>query len=469
MSKYKSSKKKIKKPKQRPENQFELLRKKASELFYSGAMVQACQIQERLVEHKDYMAKCNINNKKVDYKLYLTILYHLSLYSKAVIYAEKMVSILPDDSESWERLGACYLHCNRIDEGIVALETANQKSAGNNSNIFSALAHAFAKLNKLEKARDAGKKTLQIKAFCQQGANIDLIPDELPCAFNNSEPEKNIISFSLFGHKSEYCESAIINVREAKVYYPAWQCRFYCDETVPQSVRFRLTNSGAQVVMMPKPERWTDGLFWRFLVMDDTNVDRFLIRDCDSIVNSREAAAVDEWIASNKYFHLMRDSFNHTELILAGMFGGVQGVIPDIAGKIDHFQSQKYAIQTHLDQDFLRKVVWPTFSQSLCSHDRCFDFFQAKPFPANTELPDDRHVGDNKFSTSVNKTDAVDGTRFKWSLYKKNGELICEYIEVAFGGEWNISIPSEYGDKLLTGDMKIKGKVIKEINKDLLN
>jgi len=389
------------------------------------------------------------------------ILYHLGRYSDAVVFAEKLVDIAPDDSEFWERLGACYLHCNQLKEGVNALEKARQSSQQENANISSALAHAFYRLGDMDKAKAEGDRCLQVKASRQQGAELYPIPDRLPPEFNKERVESNVISFSLFGNRSEYCESAIINVREAKVYYPGWVCRFYCDETVSKSVRFRLTQSGAEVVMMPKPERWTDGLFWRFLVMDDDSVDRFLIRDCDSIVNSREAAAVDEWIASNKYFHLMRDSFNHTELILAGMFGGVQGIIPDISGKIHHFQSQKYAIQTHLDQDFLRKVVWPTFSQSLCSHDRCFGFFQAKPFPANTELPDDRHVGDNKFSTSVNKAEVEDGTRVNWRLYDVDGLLICSYIEIVNNGSWGITLPYEYEEKISSKQFRLDARFVK--------
>jgi len=213
--------------------------------------------------------------------------------------------------------------------------------------------------------------------------------------------------------------------------------------------------------MMPIAERLTDGLFWRFLVMDDVNVDRFLIRDCDSVVNSREAAAVDEWIASNKYFHLMRDSFNHTELILAGMFGGVQGVIPDILGQITLFQSQTYSIQTHLDQDFLRKAVWPTLSQSLCAHDRCFGFYEAMPFPANTELPDDRQVGDNKFSSSINQVDAKEGTKFRWFLYDEEGLLICDYIEMVRNSCLDITVPFEYGEKISSQQFRIDVKLVK--------
>jgi hypothetical protein len=40
------------------------------------------------------------------------------------------------------------------------------------------------------------------------------------------------------------------------------------------------------------------GMFWRFLVAEDDAVDRYIVRDSDSRLNAREAAAVAEWMAS---------------------------------------------------------------------------------------------------------------------------------------------------------------------------
>lgn len=48
------------------------------------------------------------------------------------------------------------------------------------------------------------------------------------------------------------------------------------------------------------------GMFWRWLVAEDPDVERFLIRDVDSRLNEREARAVDEWILSGKAYHIMR-------------------------------------------------------------------------------------------------------------------------------------------------------------------
>ena len=68
----------------------------------------------------------------------------------------------------------------------------------------------------------------------------------------------------------------------------------------------------------------------RFLVSDDPDVGYFLVRDCDSVVSAREAAAVAKWLGSGLPFHAMRDYYTHTDPLLAGMWGGIAGVFPDI-------------------------------------------------------------------------------------------------------------------------------------------
>jgi hypothetical protein len=55
------------------------------------------------------------------------------------------------------------------------------------------------------------------------------------------------------------------------------------------------------------------------------------VRDADSVLNLRERLAVDDWLASGRWFHIMRDWWSHTDLVLAGMWGGVAGVLPPCA------------------------------------------------------------------------------------------------------------------------------------------
>lgn len=49
------------------------------------------------------------------------------------------------------------------------------------------------------------------------------------------------------------------------------------------------------------------GMLWRFLVLEDRDIDIFIVRDVDSRISKREENAVNEWVKSNKEIHVIRD------------------------------------------------------------------------------------------------------------------------------------------------------------------
>ena len=62
-------------------------------------------------------------------------------------------------------------------------------------------------------------------------------------------------------------------------------------------------------------------MLWRFFPTLDPNVDLIMSRDLDSRFTAREAAAVREWLASNKTLHAMRDHPYHGVPIMGGGWG----------------------------------------------------------------------------------------------------------------------------------------------------
>src|SRR5262249_9203298 len=170
--------------------------------------------------------------------------------------------------------------------------------------------------------------------------------------------------------------------------YPDWTCRVYLDESVPQLAVDKLRDAGSQIVIMPAASNHY-GLFWRFFAADDDQVRYFLCRDADSRINTQEAAAVTEWLGSGKAFHVMRDSLFHTDLILAGLWGGVGGRLDGIRAWIDRF----YRRTNHrwVDQDFLRAEVWPRIREQTMIHDSFYALFGAPPFPPEGRLPLPHH------------------------------------------------------------------------------
>ncbi len=109
----------------------------------------------------------------------------------------------------------------------------------------------------------------------------------------------------------------------------------------------------------------------------------------------RSVYAVDDWLLSGKRFHLMRDWYGHTDLILAGLWGGTGGILADIEARITGYVGANDKIDRKLDQRFLADIVWPSIHQDYLSHDTYFGCFDARPFPLWGRLPPGHHVGQN--------------------------------------------------------------------------
>lgn len=218
---------------------------------------------------------------------------------------------------------------------------------------------------------------------------------------------KKIISFSIWGSNPKYADAAILNLKLQLEIYPDWICRFYVDNTVPAHVLETLRNFNAEVVMMPRSDG-NYGLFWRFEPLKDTTIERFIVRDTDSRLNLREAAAVKEWEESGKEFHIMRDHVEHRAYICGGMWGATSEFINKYKDNYDKereeflktlsFQ-QLYGSRGkyfNVDQPFLWKYVWPRIINSHIAHIKDLDSLRLtgreKVFPINN--PDGMFVGE---------------------------------------------------------------------------
>ena len=130
---------------------------------------------------------------------------------------------------------------------------------------------------------------------------------------------------------------------------------------------------------------------WRFLVADDQTVDRFICRDTDSRLNIQEAVAVDDWVKSGQPFHVMRDHIYHMEVMLAGLWGGITGALPNVRELAN--TALGYRRNRWNDQEFLRNAIWPMIRDRARVHDSIYQFRGAQDFPPFCRLPGKIHVG----------------------------------------------------------------------------
>jgi len=139
---------------------------------------------------------------------------------------------------------------------------------------------------------------------------------------------QKIISLSLYGQGHMFKEALFSLIEQVKKSYKGWTIRVYHDNDKLLDVcHFECEHDNidfcdvSQLPMGLKMDQsWSashiHAMMWRFLPIGDSYVDYFMSRDVDSCLLQREIDAVNEWLKSDKLFHIMRDSPEHYAPIL---------------------------------------------------------------------------------------------------------------------------------------------------------
>lgn len=301
------------------------------------------------------------------------------------------------NAENASNLVSALSRSGRLDEAVEV--AANPDTPLKDVTRASYLSELFARKKDMGANRKWSYRALELK-----DAEAPVIEDRsepVVRAFDPETPERNIIAYSLFGAGARYLEGAVRNAIVVRHVYPGWTPRFYVDDSVPADTQRELARNGAQLRKVPNMPADRYGLFWRFLVEDDTDVDLYLVRDADSVPSVREAVAVHDWLASGQPFHVMRDYPTHSELVLAGLWGAHRGNIPGGMGKkiLAYAKSRAKILNSRVeDQLFLRQEIWPWMRGRVFVQDSAFGYGESAPFDPGYTLPGRMHVGQDDFA-----------------------------------------------------------------------
>ena len=169
---------------------------------------------------------------------------------------------------------------------------------------------------------------------------------------------------------------------------------------------------------------------WRFFPSLDPQVDIMVSRDLDSLISDREAAAVNEWLESDKQIHVMRDHPHHGTVMLGGKIGqtllirnmysnvGMWGSKLMDKSQRDKWKESWSRIQESksadrqgydADQQILRQFIWPWAQHDALQHDS----YLCHMFPNTIGFPTQRNNTNNNFVGAVVNLD-VDGIHNLW-------------------------------------------------------
>jgi hypothetical protein len=177
--------------------------------------------------------------------------------------------------------------------------------------------------------------------------------------------KSNVISFSIFGNNPKYCVGLIRNLKLSSEIFPGWGVYVYYNNTVLVEYleEYKIFT---HVKLIDMSDKNIPGMFWRFLPFE--GVERFICRDADSRLISRDKSAVEEWISENTDLHIMRDHEHHHYKILGGMWGikpkeNLLHLIEDYIG-----ENNRDLFYRMVDMDFLRDVIYPRYINSSTIH-----------------------------------------------------------------------------------------------------
>lgn len=330
-----------------------------------------------------------------EHKLLLLYRFAKRDYAASLDCLQDTHRLFPNDADTMQNIARVLMSTDRVMEALVWLERVHNLRPGSPMT-HDGLTEVYGRLGNHVRARHHGRRALALKdGLAADRPSLCALPVTRPPAFRPGQPRRNVIAFSLWGQTPRYLDGAVRNAQVAPRVYPGWRCRFYCGRDVPGATIAALLAAKADVIMKDDGGNFLEGLFWRFDVASDPAVDRFLVRDADSVINPREAAAVAAWLDSGVLFHAMRDYYTHTDLLLAGMWGGVGGLLPDLAPHYAAFL-RKDTKTFNCDQKFLGDIVWPTIRQHTLVHDSWFHVNGSHPFPKNAPSLPGGHVGQNE-------------------------------------------------------------------------
>lgn len=323
-------------------------------------------------------------------------LFLLNDFLSAAAILEHQYARTPDDVEVALNLAVCYSRSERSEE---ALKYANRALQLQPENLVAldTLAKVHHKQGRDDESSAAGTRTLELKDRVSRPAPIDWkLPTENPHTYARRDGKVDVIAFSMWGKNPRYLRGAIQNILLARDFFPSWKLRFHVDESVPSELVELMGTLGAEVILQPGVHTQRQKLCWRFLVANDPAVGHFLVRDVDSVFSQREVLAVNAWLESDTWFHVIRDWWTHTDLVLAGMWGGVAGVLPSLSEMLASYSPNSMETP-NVDQWFLRDCVWGFIRQSCLVHDRCFRFSNSIRLPG-IEPEGNFHIGQDEFA-----------------------------------------------------------------------
>jgi hypothetical protein len=180
---------------------------------------------------------------------------------------------------------------------------------------------------------------------------------------------KKVFTFTLFGSDDKYCKGLVKNVEIIQKDFPDFETWVYIGENVPDVVLQKLA-SFANVRTIHTGETGMVNKLYRFFAIDDPDVEVMIVRDADSRVYQRDRSTIQDFLASGRLVHIVRDHPNHFHKIMAGCFAMRKGLLnATIRTVFDSYRKDHDVNSFWSDQQFLETMFYPYIGGVVLVHD----------------------------------------------------------------------------------------------------
>lgn len=170
---------------------------------------------------------------------------------------------------------------------------------------------------------------------------------------------KKVFSFSLYGSAEKYWHGMYKNIELIHQQFPEWFIYIWIGEGVPEDVILQLSDS-KNVQLISTNESGHINMSYRFFSIDYPEVEIMCVRDADSRITARDAACIEDFVNSDKLFHIIRDHPNHHHCIMGGIWGvKKQFMNVNLQLVFKQWKQRNSATEFWNDMDFLRSTFYP--------------------------------------------------------------------------------------------------------------
>lgn len=198
-----------------------------------------------------------------------------------------------------------------------------------------------------------------------------------------------VFSFCIYGSGKKYLDGLTANLDLIAKTYIDFEAWIYYNNI---SYEYLLEYSSYKFVkMIPFENTGTDDRVVRHFAIDDKSVDVVFGRDADSRIEGRDVWCINEFLKSDKGFHIIRDHFWHRDEIMAGMYGIKKGALKvKVKDLYDNYCSNHVGFT---DQKFISDTIYPLVRNDALIHSDLLGFKGEKVFPIESSNSGFNFVG----------------------------------------------------------------------------